>query len=113
MKNTIAIFAFIAILASSSFAANDNTGTPAATTTISGQVFDKATGEALAGVKIILDENATEVYTDFDGNFTISEIASGSHEITTELISYKSEQKSIEVSPTLNTIKVEIGIDNN
>jgi hypothetical protein len=113
MKNILFAISFVVFATLSGFATNDNTGTPITTTTISGQVFDKATGEALAGVKIILDENVTEVYTDFDGNFTISEIASGSHEIKAELISYKSEQKSIEVSPTLNTIKVKIGINNN
>ncbi len=113
MKNILAIISIVVLTATTAFATNDNVETPAATTTLSGQVFDKATGEALAGVKIILDENATEVYTDLDGNFTISEVTTGTHEIKADLISYKSEQKSIEVNSAANNLKVEIEIDNN
>lgn len=113
MKNILAFIAIVVITVTSASATNDNLSVPAATTTLSGQVLDKITGEALAGVKIILDKNDTEVYTDFDGNFTITEITTGNHEIKADLISYKSEQKSIEVTAACNTMKVEIEIDNN
>jgi len=46
------------------------------TTTISGKVLDKITGEALAEVKVeIGSKNA--VYTDFDGNFEINNVRPG------------------------------------
>jgi len=113
MKNILAIIAIITLSVTSLIAINDNAEAPVTTTTLSGQVFDKATGESLAGVKIIVDENATEVYTDLDGNFTITNISTGSHNIKADLISYKSHDKNIEITPSANNLKVEIEIDNN
>ncbi len=113
MKNIFAILIVLVLTTSNAFATNDNTETPVATTTITGQVLDKITGEALAGVKIILDENDSEVYTDFDGNFTISEISTGTHSIKADLISYQSQQQNIEVTSVTSNLKVEIEIDNN
>lgn len=113
MKNILAIIAVAVLTASTAFATNDKASAPVATTTLSGQVIDKLTGEALAGVKIIVDESATEVYTDFDGNFTITDITTGSHEIKADLISYQSQEKRIEVTTTSSAVKVEIEVANN
>ena len=81
---------------------------PVATTTISGQVIDKTTGEALAGVKIELED--TIIYTDLDGNFEISNIVPGNHKINTSLISYTSS--SMELDCKKNTQDLKIKLDN-
>ncbi len=59
------------------------------TNSISGSVTDMITGEGLTGVKVLLLENNTTVYTDFNGNFSFQEIASGDYTISIEYISYK------------------------
>lgn len=100
---------FIAILISSAtlFASSEKAPV-AATTTISGQIFDKATGEALAGVKIELDE--TVVYSDLDGNFEFNNVVPGNYKINSSLISYTSS--SVEVDCKTNTKELEIELDN-
>ena len=99
----------IAVLVSSAtlFAANEKAPI-AATTSISGQIFDKTTGEALAGVKIELNE--TVVYSDLDGNFKFTNVIPGNYKINSSLISYTSS--SIEVDCTTNPKKLEIQLDN-
>ncbi|MDY6800370.1 MAG: carboxypeptidase-like regulatory domain-containing protein [Bacteroidota bacterium] len=67
------------------------------TTTISGKVFDKITGESLAGVKVSVDGTENTVYSDFDGYFEISNIKPGNHKITASYISYKEREESINV----------------
>ena len=57
------------------------------TTSISGKVFDKISGEALTGVKVSIDGTEKTVYSDFDGNFEISNIKPGNHKITASYIS--------------------------
>jgi len=82
----------------------------AATTTISGQVVDKLTGEALAGVKISLNESETVVYSDLDGNFEIKNVKVGKNSIKTNLISY--DMSSINIECTTVAKDVEIELDN-
>lgn len=67
------------------------------TTSISGKVFDKISGEALTGVKVSIDGTENTVYSDFDGNFEISNIKPGNHKITASYISYKEKKESINV----------------
>ncbi len=79
-----------------------------ATTSISGVVIDKETGESLAGVKIELEDKV--VYSDLDGNFEINNIVPGNYKINTSLISYNSE--SVEVDCKLKNKDLEIALDN-
>ena len=80
------------------------------TTTITGQVIDKVTGEALAGVKISLNKSETVVYSDLDGNFEISNVKVGNNSIRTNLISYSAS--SLDVSCTENSNQIELELDN-
>ena len=99
----------VAVLISSItlFATNDKAPV-AATTTISGQILDKTTGEALAGVKIELDE--TVIYSDLDGNFEFDNIVPGNYKISSSLISYT--PSSIDIDCKTNTKELEIELDN-
>jgi hypothetical protein len=68
------------------------------TTSVSGKVFDKITGEALVGVKVMVDGTEKAAYTDFDGNFEINHIRPGNHKITASYISYKEMKENIDVN---------------
>jgi hypothetical protein len=90
MKKTILSLLLIAVFGFS-YAGNDKTTeTPApATITVSGNVVDMVTGEALTGVEIMVEGTETKVYTDFDGNFSISDIKPGEYNLVASFISYK------------------------
>ena len=62
---------------------------------ISGNVFDEKSNETLAGAAIYI--NGEKVYSDLDGNFTLSNIAPGKHVLKVELISYETNEKEINV----------------
>ncbi|MBN2766355.1 MAG: carboxypeptidase-like regulatory domain-containing protein [Paludibacteraceae bacterium] len=64
-----------------------------ATKSLSGMVVDKQTSESLAGAVITV--NGQKVYSDLDGNFTLTNICDGKCEIKVSLISY--QEKVIEV----------------
>lgn len=77
-------------------------------TTIAGQVVDKYTGEALAGVKIILNETDIVVYTDLDGKFEIGNIKQGNNTIETNFISYNSSVIDIDCDNDTSNIEIEL-----
>ncbi|MFO7828766.1 MAG: carboxypeptidase-like regulatory domain-containing protein [Bacteroidales bacterium] len=79
------------------------------TTSLSGKVFDKITGETLAGVKVSIEGTSNTVYTDFDGNFEITNIIPGNHKLTASYISYKEKKESIDVNiEKSNNVKLAI-----
>ncbi|TVQ09197.1 MAG: carboxypeptidase-like regulatory domain-containing protein [Bacteroidetes bacterium] len=78
------------------------------TVSLSGQVMDMLTGEALAGVKIMVEETNEISYTDFDGKFTFEGLLPGGYKISTNLISYKSSDLKID---TEKTQKVEVKLE--
>ena len=58
-------------------------------TTISGQVIDMNTGEALAGVEVVIKGTTLKAYTDFDGNFEVKNLQSGTYDLVVSMISYR------------------------
>ena len=68
---------------------NKTTSSSATTISISGTVLDMNTGEALTGVEVTIDGTDIKAYSDFDGNFTISELSPGEYDIVASFISYK------------------------
>lgn len=60
-----------------------------ATVSVSGKVMDHLTGEALAGVKVMVDNAETSSYTDFEGNFTINGLTPASYTLSLTMISYE------------------------
>ncbi len=65
---------------------------------LSGQVIDNGTGEALAGVLVKIDESGKKIYTDFEGKFEISGLFPGSYSISTSLISYESGEINLDLN---------------
>lgn len=78
------------------------------TVSLSGKVLDMTTGEALAGVKVKMEDTNEFSYTDFDGNFSFEGLIPGEYKISTNLISYKSTDMEIEVD---DTQKVEVKLE--
>lgn len=78
-----------------SYAGNDNSKdknsntTPATTISVSGQVIDFTTGEALTGVEISLEGTDQKVYSDFDGNFKFENLNKGEYNVVASFISYE------------------------
>jgi hypothetical protein len=100
---TSALVLLFVLFSISSFA-NDDKST---TLSVQGKVIDKNTGEALAGVSVIV--SGQEVFTDFDGNFNINISLDESVEVS--FISYKSVKIEAEDINTNNNY-VEIALEN-
>ncbi len=83
-----------------------NNSTTVATLTIRGQVVDKETGEALAGVALKID-NAT-IYSDFEGNFSTTVLGCKTVSINANLISYNPQELKVDATTCNGTIKVEL-----
>lgn len=79
------------------------------TTSISGTITDATTGENLVGVKVVLEELKTAVYTDFNGNFEFTGLTKGSYTVSTSYVSYKTDNSvSIDTNKSKNLeIKLE------
>lgn len=68
---------------------------------IKGRITDKATGEALPGVNVLVTGTYYGAATDFDGNFTISNVSPGTYTVEISMIGYKKIQN--------NGVKVVVG----
>lgn len=78
----------------------------AAALTINGQVVDKETGEALAGVTVRIGNTTT--YTDFEGNFSTTVMGCQTVSINANLISYNPQEVKVDAATRNGTIKVEL-----
>ncbi len=61
---------------------------------ISGKVFDKNNNEPIIGSVVMIDGTTIGVQTDFDGNYTISNLNPGTYKLVFKYVSY--ETKSVE-----------------
>jgi len=74
--------------------------------TLKGFVADKTTQETLAGA--IITANGQKVYTDLDGNFSLSNLCGGKCQLKVSLISYKDQ--TIEIN-TNNVQSLQIKLE--
>ncbi len=105
MKNFIAIIAILLATTTVGFAGVDKA--PATKASMSGVIIDKATGEALAGVKVSIEELNQTVYTDLDGNFEFESLTMGTYNIETNMISYEDSKLKVNVEANSN-LKIEV-----
>ncbi|HLP05539.1 MAG TPA: carboxypeptidase-like regulatory domain-containing protein [Paludibacter sp.] len=73
--------------------------------TLKGIVYDKLTQETLAGASITA--NGQKVYTDLDGNFSISNLCGGKCQLKISLISYKEQIVDIDTN-NLESLQVKL-----
>ncbi len=55
---------------------------------VTGTVVDKQTSETLAGVEVRVKGTNIVTFTDFDGNFFINDLPSGSYELQFSYVTY-------------------------
>ncbi len=82
-----------------------NSVAPVLSVTITGQVVDMITGEALVGVAVKIDNET--LYTDFDGNFSATVDNQKTFSIVANLISYNPQELVFDTNSSKN-IKVEL-----
>lgn len=105
----VSFLVFSVSLANATNEENGNAESAVMTTSVSGKVLDKITGEALAGVKITVNGTEKSVYSDFDGNFEINGVREGNVEIAASYISYKNTVELVNIDLTKsNTVDVKI-----
>lgn len=79
------------------------------TTSISGSVCDKVTGEALVGVAVRLEGMNEVSYTDFNGNFIFMDVLPGEYSVTSSMISYETKITNVDIDLTKdNTIQLKM-----
>lgn len=85
MKKSIAILLFL-LLNISAFAGNPGGDVMF----VSGTVVDQQTNETLAGVEVRVKGTSIVTYTDFNGNFFLSDLPAGTYELSFRYITYES-----------------------
>jgi|APMed6443717190_1056831.scaffolds.fasta_scaffold19637_2 hypothetical protein len=74
---------------------------------LKGVVFDKLTNESLAGVAIVV--NGQKVYSDLDGNFTVSNQGNGNCELKISMISYEDQTLIVDLNKQ-NSLKIALNM---
>jgi len=71
---------------------------------LSGRVFDKASGEPLPGVNVIIEGTTLGAATDMNGNYFINNIPAGTYTITASYIGYEKIQvENLNIMPDYTT----------
>ncbi len=73
---------------------------------VKGKVLDQQ--ESLTGVKIMVDNVPTTVYTDFDGNFILTNLTQGKHTISFSMVAYENKVIEIDLTESQN---IEVKLD--
>jgi len=107
------IFALlVAFATTSAFAEKAETKTDskaeAAVLSLSGNIIDEVSGEALVGVEVKVDGSNQKAYTDFDGHFVIDNLKSGECKLVASYTSYNKTEKSFKMNSKNNQVKIEL-----
>ncbi len=84
------------------------TRTDAAICTLSGNIIDEVSGEALVGVEVKIEGSDAKTYTDFDGHFVINNLRSGECKLVASYTSYNKVEKNFKVEMNSNPVKIEL-----
>ena len=109
MKKVTILLAAVVFAAFTSFASNGNTGGEAPKTlTVTGKVVDKNNQEAIAGALVKVKGTEIEVYSDFEGNFTIEGLAPDTYTINCSMISYPELEEEIKIAETTKELEIKL-----
>jgi hypothetical protein len=78
---------------------------PVASYSLKGKVYDPVCGEAIPGATVTVD--GMKYYSDFAGNFFVSELRKGRHSIVVDFISYQSQTMDIDIN-TSREVNIEL-----
>ena len=73
---------------------------------VKGKVLDNQ--ESLTGVKVLVDNIPTTIYTDFDGNFILSDLLQGKHTISFSMVAYETKVIEMDLTESQN---IEVKLD--
>jgi len=59
--------------------------------TVTGKILDATTGEALIGANVFVTGTTIGTITDFDGNYTLANVSTGTHSISASYVSYETQ----------------------
>lgn len=85
-----------------------SSNTEVALLSLSGNVIDEVSGEALVGVEVKVEGLDVKTYTDFDGHFVISNLKAGQCKLVTSYTSYNKNEKTLLVNSKNNQVKIEL-----
>ncbi|MBL7969549.1 MAG: carboxypeptidase-like regulatory domain-containing protein [Prolixibacteraceae bacterium] len=109
------VFALLVVFAASAaIAENSKSKTEAKSETkinivsLSGNVIDEVSGEALVGVEVKVEGTDVKAYTDFDGHFVIDNVKAGNCKLVASYTSYNKAEKSLKVDTKSNQVKIEL-----
>ena len=77
---------------------------------LSGNVIDEVSGEALVGVEVKVDGSDQKAYTDFDGHFVIDNVKSGDCKLIASYTSYNKNEKTFTMNAKSNQVKIELQV---
>ena len=66
--------------------------------TIRGKIISSTDGQPLIGVQVYIEEEEIGAISDIDGNFLILNVPVGEHNLTVELLGYKTVKSRVNVS---------------
>lgn len=75
---------------------------------ISGQVTNANTGEALPGVNVVIDELQQGAATDIDGYFEITDVPAGDYTMIVSYIGFERYEGSVQVDDSELTLNIEL-----
>lgn len=107
------IFAIlVAFVTTSAFAekaeSKTETKVESAIVSLSGNVIDEVSGEALVGVEVKVDGYDVKTYTDFDGHFVINNLKAGECKLVASYTSYNKNEKTFRINSKNNQVKIEL-----
>lgn len=80
----------------------------AASLVLAGTISDANSGESLVGVEVKLEGTDLKTYTDFDGNFTFTNVKPGEYKVVANYISYKPVSKTLEANAKNNELELKL-----
>lgn len=80
----------------------------AAMLSLSGNIIDEVSGEALVGVEVKVEGSDVKTYTDFDGHFVISNVKAGDCKLVASYTSYTKSEKTFNINSNNNQVKIEL-----
>jgi len=106
----------VALVSTSAFAeksdskveSKTNSKSEAAVLSLSGNVIDEVSGEALVGVEVKVAGSDVKTYTDFDGHFVIDNMQAGQCKLVVSYTSYNKNEKTFSIKSKNNQVKIEL-----
>ncbi len=108
------LFGFLSLMLTVAVTAKENEAKTtsgagnAATVVLAGSISDANSGESLVGVEVKIEGTDLKTYTDFDGNFTFTNVKPGECKVVASYISYKPVTETLEASTKCNELKLKL-----